>query len=387
MDYFGADQYKELLDVQDGPAVSIFVGVDRQDIKGKNNQLAFRGQVEQARQLLAERYPDQEFRSVEEMMQEWVDDEPFWGNLSRGVAAFFSPDMQRIYRLRSEMPTETVVSDTFHTRPMLRPMLQPDRYFVLALDPHQTRLYEGDEDGLSEVNLFDVPTSVDEVLDRDRPPHHGMRNRESSPASPSSNAFHGYGRGKDIAPRHLRKFCTAVDEGLSGLLRHEIGAVILVCPPRTHAIFREVSRLDNLAEHGLQESFAHISAAEIHNKTWPLAQQAVAAKIDEVLNLWERAYGFGSGETDLQQIARRTLMSQVRVLLIEEGRAIRGELDRQEGAVAIDEAASGDPSADGPDLLDELAEFVISRGGEAFVVPGERMPSTTGAAAILRMKG
>jgi hypothetical protein len=384
MDYFGADQYKELLDVQDGPAVSIFVGVDRQDIKGKNNQLVFRGQVEQARELLEERYPDQEFRTVEEMMQEWVDDEPFWGNLSRGVAAFFSPEMQRIYRLRSEMPTETVVSDTFHTRPMLRPMLQPDRYFVLALDPHQTRLYEGGEDGLSEVNLFDVPTHIDEVLDRDRPPH-DMRNRESSPSSPATSAFHGYGRGKDIAPRHLRKFCMAVDEGITDLLRHEPGPLILACPPRTHAIYREVSDLDNLAEVGLQESFAHISPAEIHKKTWPLAQQAVAQRIDEVLELWERAYGFGSGETDLQQIARRTLMSQVRMLLIEEGRTIRGQLDRQEGAVTIDEEAGLNPNADGPDLLDELAEFVISRGGEAFVVPGERMPSTTGAAAILRM--
>lgn len=36
------------------------------------------------------------------------------------------------------------------------------------------------------------------------------------------------------------------------------------------------------------------------------------------------------------------------------------------------------------DLLDDLAELTLKMGGEVVVVPAERMPSTTGAAATYR---
>jgi hypothetical protein len=36
------------------------------------------------------------------------------------------------------------------------------------------------------------------------------------------------------------------------------------------------------------------------------------------------------------------------------------------------------------DLLDDLGELVLNKGGQVAVVPAERMPSATGAAAIYR---
>jgi hypothetical protein len=36
------------------------------------------------------------------------------------------------------------------------------------------------------------------------------------------------------------------------------------------------------------------------------------------------------------------------------------------------------------DLLDDLAEVTLTTGGEVIVVPTDRMPTTTGAAATFR---
>lgn len=36
------------------------------------------------------------------------------------------------------------------------------------------------------------------------------------------------------------------------------------------------------------------------------------------------------------------------------------------------------------DLIDDLAELVLNKGGQVVVVPAERMPTATGAAAIYR---
>lgn len=36
------------------------------------------------------------------------------------------------------------------------------------------------------------------------------------------------------------------------------------------------------------------------------------------------------------------------------------------------------------DVLDDLGELVLKKGGEVIIVPAERMPTSTGAAAIYR---
>jgi hypothetical protein len=400
MDYFGKDQFKELLKVQKGPAVSIFVKVDRQNNKGKNNQLVFRNQVERAKSLGEERYSAEEFRPVAEMMDEWLDEEPFWGELSKGVAAFFSPHMERVYRLSSEVDNETVVSDTFHTRPMLRSMLEPERYWVLVVDRQNTKLFEGTETQIEQVSLGDIPTSLDEALQLDWASQRSQEREQGAPNSPgapsggsgggvsgSKPAFHSQNDEKDLDPRYLSEFSRIIDKGVGDLLKDSSAPVILAAPDKLHAQYRKESKLANLAEEGLEESLVHLKAPQIHKKTWPLAKKTVESKLDEILELWEREYNKGKAETDLQKIAKRTIMSQVRMVLIEEGRHIWGELDRDQGDVRVDNEGTLDQNGSHADLLDDLAEFVIAHGGDAYVLPEARMPTDTGAAAILRGSG
>ena len=60
------------------------------------------------------------------------------------------------------------------------------------------------------------------------------------------------------------------------------------------------------------------------------------------------------------------------------GKLVPGGLDHASGAVTFDDPAN--PKGD--DLLDDLAEFVLRRGGEVVVAPSDRMPTRSGAAAI-----
>jgi hypothetical protein len=61
-------------------------------------------------------------------------------------------------------------------------------------------------------------------------------------------------------------------------------------------------------------------------------------------------------------------------------RQLPGRLDGATGRIARDDL--GRPEVD--DLLDDLAELTLTRGGGVVVVPGERMPTATGLAAIYR---
>lgn len=389
MDHFDKQDYLALIEVQQGPAVSIYFPAQRRDNKGKNNQLMFRAQVKRARELLAECYPADACRAVAEMMESRLNNTAFWGSLTRGVAAFFAPEFERVYRVDLALMDEVIVGDTFHTRPMLRALVRPHHYWVLALDSKDTRLYEVSGRQIDQVAIGVIPSSVQSALFQPYPPQQQGQQREFSGAG-NNTSVHRMGPGRDGRPELLRQFAQVVDARLHELLRDESDPLFLGGAGPINAIFRQESTLANLFEHGLNESLAHLSNAEILEQTQPLIKKYADFTVAEVRALWEREYGLGQGEIDLQQIARRTLMSQVRYLFIEQGRRIWGDLDRDVGSLSIS-GKNGDNHQDmhggRSDLLDDLAEFVISRGGEAFVVAPDKMPSETGAAAILRGTG
>src|SRR5690554_1841484 len=390
MDQFGNDEYQALLKVQQGPAVSIYFPAQRLDNKGKNNQLAFRAQVRLARALLAERYEPQEYRDIDIMMDARLEDGEFWGSLTQGVAAFFAPGFERVYRLNQDVLAETVVGETLHTRPMLRVLARPQHYWVLALDAKDTRLYEVNGRQIDQVGIGVIPTSVESALFQPYPPQQQDRQREVT-SPPGGNAgVHGVGDGRDGRPELLRQFAQVVDARLKEFLRGDKDPLILGAAGQIKALFRQESTLSNLFSEGLQESLSHLTTAEIRERSQPIIHRFAEHKVDDILALWEREYGRGQGEIDLQQIATRTLMSQVRYLFIERGRRIWGSLNRNNGTISIS-GENGqnhqDMQSGRSDILDELAEFVISRGGEAFVLEPEKMPSETGAAAILRGSG
>ncbi len=88
----------------------------------------------------------------------------------------------------------------------------------------------------------------------------------------------------------------------------------------------------------------------------------------------------GLGSDELSEVAKAAVEGRVATLLVDADRHVPGSLDRDSGAVEIAELAD----AEVDDLLDDLAEVVLRAGGEAIVVPAERMPTATGLAAIYR---
>ncbi len=86
----------------------------------------------------------------------------------------------------------------------------------------------------------------------------------------------------------------------------------------------------------------------------------------------------GKGDDDLVNVAAAAIQGRVRTLLVDADTVLPGTLDRATGEiVTIPDAAAGVD-----DLLDDIAEEVVARGGEVVVVPTDKMPTHTGLAAI-----
>jgi len=71
----------------------------------------------------------------------------------------------------------------------------------------------------------------------------------------------------------------------------------------------------------------------------------------------------------------------VQLLLVAEDESVWGILDRKTGAIQVHERRM---NADDADVLDDVAEESLKRGGEVYVVPRASMPGSGPIAALFR---
>ncbi|HKK08516.1 MAG TPA: hypothetical protein VKA44_06505, partial [Gemmatimonadota bacterium] len=393
VDYFGRQDFRDLLEEEEGPAVSIYVPTERTSSEAETNRLRYRAALDRARELLGSAPGSNGAGDgLMEELEPLTREEEFWRYQSDGLAVFAAPGFQRLYRLPSRLPELVVVGPTFHTRPMLEYLQAPDRYWVLGLSQKKVRLWSGTAAGVSPIDLKGVPRNLMEALgyefERDEKLVMRRKTRNASHGSHGRGGvmpvFHGHGVGTDDAEPELRRFFRAVDAGLQEMLEGEIGPLVLAAVSEYHPLYRDVSRLDNLADEGIEASVVDWNPDRVHEAAWPIAKAQVLKKIDRALELWENAYGSGKGEMDLANLGRLVIAGRMRLLLTERDRRIWGRIDRTTGEIDVVREGGDDPSGDAVELLDELAELTILRGGNALVLPPERMPTDTGIAGILR---
>ncbi len=381
MDYFGRDQLRELFDVVGAPAVSIYLPTHRRGVDVTTQSLRLRAALKEARELIG---PNGGKRpgAILEPFEALVGDPEFWRYQADGLALFAASGFERVYRLPVEVPELVVVGPTFHTKPLIEFLQVPDRFWVLAVTQKQVRLWEGSAVELTPVNLATVPASLQDALgttvEKDR------LSVRSPRAGANAAFFHGHGAGKDDSKQELERFFREVDAGVSRLFEDELGPVVLAAVDYYHPIYRGISKIENLAPEGIVGNITDWDEERIHATAWPIARKSVERKVDRALELWETLYGRGKTESDVAAAGRFAVAGRIRLLISERDRRVWGHIDRETGAVEVIRENGRDPGNQAVDLLDELAEITLQRGGRALVLPSERMPTSTGLAALLR---
>lgn len=382
MDYFGRENLKELLEEREPPAISIYVPTHRTTSEWEADRLRYRAAVSRARELLDSDVEAPAKRELLEGLEALLDEQEFWLYQSDGLAVFRAPGFSRLYRLPLSMPELVVVAPSFHTRPLLQLLQAPDRFWILALSQKDVSLWEGTSMGLRKVELGSIPGSlldaVSKYVDYEEETFH------SSLGAGGRSSYHGHGAGRDSLEWEHEQFYRKVDEGLRERLGADGSPVILAGVESEVSGFRAVSKLKNLADEAIKGNVSHWNADRLLKATRPVVEKLASRQVDDALRLWESAHGPGKTETDLANTARLAVAGRVRLVMTQRDRRVWGHIDRATGAIEVLAEDGDDPGTDAVDLLDEVAEIVILHGGDAIAVSGERMPTGTGIATVLR---
>jgi len=371
---FHAEALQSLLSNGEGPHVSLYLPTHRRHPEWKQDPVRFRALLHQAEELLTTRYKSRDAKAFLEPLRR-LEGERHWEHSLDGLALFRSEGATAAYRLPMPVPEIVVVADTYHTKPLLRFLRSNGRYLVLAVSQNAVTLYEGSPYGAGPVNLHGVPKSLREAL--------GVPEYDHSVQSSyvQGAVFHGEGPGKEKRKEELLRFFNAIDRGLHEYLRDERAPLLLAAVKYYHPIYKEANRYPGLMDIGLEGNYERANADQIHAEAWPQVSRVFEARVDTWLERYRARAGNGLASDRLEEIAVAAVTGRVQCILVAEEESVWGILDRKTGSIETRERQRDTEDAD---VLDDIAEEALKRGGEVYVIPRSTMPSQGPIAAIYR---
>ena len=362
------------------PCLSLYQPTHRQHPDNVQDPIRFRNLVKQLEESLRLKYPKREVAPLMEPFHALADNTEFWNHTTEGLAVLGAPGMFRVYRLPRTVAKLAVVADSFHTKPLMRITQSTDHYLILGLSRNSFKLFEGNRDSLREVQPLDnAAQTADEMLGKDTDSREGAH-RAYGPSGDS--AWQGTDVKQSLADRDTEQFFRAVDQAVMQRYGGKSGGigVILAALPEHHNLFRSVSKNPQLLNEALDVNPDAMSLDELRERVWQLVQPYYLDRLAGLVDAYGVATGKAQGSNLLDDIAKAAVEGRVATLLLEADRLVAGQIDAETGAVTA--GSLGDPEVD--DVLDDLGELVLKTGGDVVMVPTERMPTDTGAAAVFR---
>ncbi len=368
------------------PCVSLYLPTHRFHPDNQQDPIRYRNLLRQLGGMLADTAKEKSVRAMLDRFAEFSGDTMFWNHRTDGLAMLASPDTFEIFELQRPVAERLIVADSFHIKPLLRVQQSADRFQILGINRHEVRLYEGNRDVLDEVELANgVPRTIEEALGEElTEPHltvarYGGAGHGGAHGGPAM--FHGHGAKKDEVQQDNERFFRVIDRAVMDHHSQRSGLpLILASLPEHHDLFHTVSHNRLLVPESIPVDPPSISAERLREEAWRILLPRYLERLGKLVDDYQGAYVANRAAADLTDIAQALIAGRVGWLLVEADRQIPGQLDRVSGQVQF-----GNPEDTAmDDLLDDLAELALVMGGEVIIVPSERMPTASGAAAIFR---
>ena len=364
------------------PRLSLYQPTHRHHPENQQDPIRFRSLVKKVELSLLENHSSAEVSTLLEPFEALGRDTNFWNHTLDGLAVFAAPGWFRVIGLHHGVSELTVVADSFHTKPLRRILQSPDRYQVLGLNQRDVKLYEGDRDSLVSLDLADsVPRTMSAALGEELTEPHRTVASYGGIGGSSSAMQHDHGGKSDEVDGDAERFFRAVDRAVMEAHSRPSGLpLILAALPEHHHLFHDVSHNPALVAEGIKVHPDSISPDDLRERAWAIFQPQYQARIAALGDDFSVAKSRGLGLDDLVLISEAVAAGRVGTLLIEADREVVGHI--HEGSGNLHLGTTDQPQSD--DLLDDLGERVMKKGGQVFVLLAAQMPTDTGAAATCR---
>jgi hypothetical protein len=369
-----------LVGQQQPPCVSIYLPTHRHRPGTEQDPIRFKNLVSEAARLLREKHRSQDVGWFLAPIEAFSTSE-FWRYQEDGLAVFCCPGTCVHYRLPVSVPGIAVVSNSFHTKPLVGYLNSNRHYFVLSLSKREVQLYEGSPYGLGRIELQSFSQELRDAM-RESQAKHFLPDVADDEAMASANRQDrriGHGEKK----KEILKYFRAIDRALWPILREERSPLVLAAVGYFHPLFREACHYPYLLDEGIEGSVTRMSLESLREAAWQLVSFYEADLEGALLERYESALKSGRASNQLSDIAKAAAHGRIQILLHDAGKIIWGRLDRDTGNIAIHEHQEQQDAEDA-DMIDELCEMTLLKGGEIFEISSGDLLKNSPLGAIYR---
>lgn len=372
----------ELLKEHKAPCLSLYQPTFRHYPENRQDPIRFRNLLRNLEESLGQKFRKTELEGIIKPFRRLADRRDFWNHTLDGLAVLGCPGFFKVIKLQyNNVPEQAIVADSFHIKPLLRALQLTHRYQVLAVNREEARLYEGTRNALDQISMApEVPRTITDALGEElTESHETVASYGQGAKGPAMH--HGHGARKDELDKDEERFFRAVDRAITEHHSRPSGLPLyLAALPEHHALFREVSKNPFLMDEGIDVHPNGMEMEDFRERVWQVIEPRYNDFLKKMVEDFGEAKAKGLGTADPREAATAAVAGRVATLLLEEDRQIPGSFDESTGEVELAELE--DPEVD--DMLDDLGELVLKKGGRLHFFPRDRMPTSTGIAAIYR---
>jgi hypothetical protein len=309
-----------------------------------------------------------------------LNDQAFWLHQSDGLAVFLNSEECRIYRLPLRFEELVVISDRFHLKPLLPLFTSDGHFYILALSQNQVRLLEGTKYTVDEVDLGDMPKSMEEAFQyEDFEKQLQFHTGTPTGSDQRSAMFHGHDVREEEKERILKWFRT-VDQELSNLLSDSQSPIVLAGVEYHFPIYKEAASNPHRVVEGISGNPEELKPEELHALAWPVVEPIFSKAREKAAARYRQLAGTGQTTTNVKEAVLGAFHGKVDVLFVPVGIQVWGYFDPDSDTVYVD----GDLKPGDQDLLDAAAVHSILNGGTVYAVGPEEVPDQEMIAAVFR---
>ena len=358
------------------PVISIYVDTHIKKPDRLENPIRFKNLVKEAQASLK----DKEFKGFKDLFslfKEMEEDALFWEGATESMAILGDEEECIVYKLPVNVKSLAIVSDSFYIKPLLRSFQSNGHYHVLGLNRDNFVLFEADRYGITEIPVDASDATMEGVLGTEKTaPHLSVAS-----IGGDQSMYHGHGGAKDERKVDQEKFFRHVDTFvLEQYSKKQKIPLILVSPDEHQGEFRKLSKNNYLIDEGIKIDGDALDKKNLYEKVQDVIQELFKKELKDRMATFSEAHAKDLGSDDVVQIGRAIAEGKVASLYLEENTVHPGRFDPQLGTVVQGEIA--DPRVG--DVYDDMAEVVLSRGGEVLILEKDEMPTERDLAAVYR---
>lgn len=319
-----------------------------------NLKRQLRQTIQEAHEWLQPALSLDERRKFLEPLVTLIKDTRILNSINGNIGIFRNEESFRIINIPIEIQQSCQVASSFHVKPLLRWLQCDQEFLLLGLEEMSANLYLGSQNTFRLIDSMILPNSIKKL-------------ESNSDCDKLKKA------------KQLETF-SCLGDWISKITNNYKPILFLAGKPSYIKNFQSVFKYKKMIKNPISSRFSKEDTFHICNSIRKILKEDSKKSLEKILMEFRFAEEGNRTKKNIFQISKAVVQGKVRKLIVTDELSIFGKIDLKSGGLSIHPT---DLDHEDDCILDDLAQIVLSQGGEVIIAKRDEIPNGRPILAIL----